>query len=126
MVYGEQVLSRCSEASRHRRPAVAGGPTSVLEEAMSKLLYKPLAVLASVLGNALAGAVFKKAWKIATREDEPPQVTGTRGTWKEVLLAAALRGAIFGVITAAVSRGVEQGIRGLRPSESDEEPQEAA
>jgi hypothetical protein len=93
---------------------------------VSKLLYKPLALLASVLGNALAGAVFKKAWKIATHEDQPPEVTGRQGSWGEVLLAAGMRGAIFGVITAAASRGIEQGVRGLRPSEDDEEPAKAA
>ncbi|HUN35553.1 MAG TPA: DUF4235 domain-containing protein [Trebonia sp.] len=92
---------------------------------MSKWLYKPLALLASILGNALAGAIFKKAWKIATKEDQPPEVTGTQGSWPEVLLAAGLRGAIFGVVTAAVNRGVEQGIRRLRSSEDDSESAKA-
>jgi hypothetical protein len=32
----------------------------VVDKAMIKLLYKPVSVLASVLGGVLAGAIFKR------------------------------------------------------------------
>jgi hypothetical protein len=59
----------------------------------------------------LAGAVFKRVWKIAAREDDAPEATDARRGWREVLLAAALQGAIFGLVKAAVDRGVATGTR---------------
>lgn len=78
---------------------------------MIKLLYKPAGMLVSVLGGMLAGAIFKRVWKIAAREDEAPEATDARRGWREVLLAAALQGAIFGLVKAAVDRGVATGAR---------------
>jgi hypothetical protein len=40
---------------------------------MIKLVYKPLSVLVSVLGGLLAGAIFKRIWKLAAREDDAPR-----------------------------------------------------
>jgi hypothetical protein len=37
---------------------------------MIKVLYKPVSILISVLGGVLAGAIFKRIWKIAAGEDE--------------------------------------------------------
>ena len=34
---------------------------------MIKLLYKPVGMLVSVLGGVLAGAIFKRVWKITAR-----------------------------------------------------------
>ncbi|NKQ53018.1 DUF4235 domain-containing protein [Amycolatopsis sp. K13G38] len=70
-----------------------------------KLLYKPLSMIVSALGGVLAGAVFKKSWKAISGEDEAPRATSTEHAIREVLLAAALQGAIFGVVKAAVDRG---------------------
>jgi hypothetical protein len=69
---------------------------------MIKLLYKPV----SVLGGMLAGAIFKKVWKITAGEDDAPNADARRG-WSQVLLAAALQGAIFAAVNAAVDRGAE-------------------
>jgi Protein of unknown function (DUF4235) len=85
----------------------------VVEKAMIKLLYKPVSMLVSVLGGILAGAVFKKLWKIIGREDDAPKATDARRGWREVLLAATLQGAIFAVVKAAVDRGVAEGTRKL-------------
>lgn len=80
---------------------------------MTKLLYKPVSILVGMLGGALAGAIFKRVWKVAAREDEAPKATDARRGWREVLLAAALQGAIFAVVTAAVDRGAAEGTRKL-------------
>ena len=42
---------------------------------MIKLLYKPAAMLVSVLGGVVAGAVFRQVWKVAAREDDAPEAT---------------------------------------------------
>jgi predicted metal-dependent enzyme (double-stranded beta helix superfamily) len=80
---------------------------------MMKLLYKPVSLLVSVLGGVLAGAIFKRIWKVAAREDEAPQATDAQRGWREVLLAAGLQGAIFAVVKAAVDRAAAEGTRKL-------------
>jgi predicted metal-dependent enzyme (double-stranded beta helix superfamily) len=70
-----------------------------------KLLYKPLNLIVSALGGVLAGIVFRQSWKVISGEDEAPKATSTDHAIREVLLAAALQGAIFGVAKAAVDRG---------------------
>ena len=77
---------------------------------MIKLLYRPVGMLVSVLGGILAGAIFKKAWKVAAGQDQAPRATEARRGWGEVLLAAALQGAIFAVVQAAVDRGAATGV----------------
>ncbi|HVW44508.1 MAG TPA: DUF4235 domain-containing protein [Amycolatopsis sp.] len=73
-----------------------------------KLLYKPLSMIISALGGVLAGAVFKQSWKAISGDDEAPKATATDHRMREVLLAAALQGAIFGAVKAAVDRGGAQ------------------
>lgn len=77
---------------------------------MIKLLYKPLGMVASVLGGILAGAIFKKVWKLTAGEDDAPQATDAHRGWAEVLLAAGLQGAIFALVKAAVDRGAATGV----------------
>jgi Protein of unknown function (DUF4235) len=87
---------------------------------MTKVLYKPVGMLVSVLGGVLAGAIFKQVWKVALSEDDAPRATDADRSWREVLLAAALQGAIFGLVKAAVDRGAAEGTRkvtGVWPGE---------
>jgi hypothetical protein len=78
---------------------------------MIKLLFKPLSLLVSVLSGILAGAIFKKIWQLAAGEDEAPEATDAQRGWREVLIAATIQGAIFGLIKAAVDRGAAAGTR---------------
>jgi hypothetical protein len=80
---------------------------------MTKLLFKPLSLLVSVLSGILAGAIFKKIWQLAAGEDETPEATDAQRGWREVLLAAALQGAIFALVKAAIDRGAAEGARKL-------------
>jgi len=93
---------------------------------MIKLLYKPVSALVSVLGGILAGAIFKKIWKIVGREDGAPKATDARRGWREVLLAATLQGAIFAVVKAAVDRGAAVGTRKLTGIWPGDEGQQSA
>jgi len=76
---------------------------------MVKLLYKPVSILAGVLGGLVAGAIFKQIWKLAAGEGEAPKPTDADKRWPEVLAAAALHGAVFSVVKAAVDRGTAVG-----------------
>jgi predicted metal-dependent enzyme (double-stranded beta helix superfamily) len=80
---------------------------------MIKLVYKPVSLLVSVLGGMLAGGIFKKIWQLAAHEDEAPQATDAARSWPEILLAAALQGAIFAVVKAALDRSAAAGTRKL-------------
>jgi hypothetical protein len=80
---------------------------------MTKLVYKPVSMLVSVGGGMLASAIFKKIWKLAAGADEAPKATDASKGWREILTAAALRGAIFAVVTAAVERLTAEGTRSL-------------
>ena len=96
---------------------------------MIKLLYKPMGMLISVLGGMLAGAIFRKAWKIVAREDDAPKATDAQRGWPEILLTAALQGMIFAVVKAAVDSGAAEGTRkvtGIWPGDEGEQSGQAA
>lgn len=80
---------------------------------MIKILYKPVGLVAGLLGGVLAGAIFKRIWKLAAGEDEAPKATDAGRSWREILLAAAVQGAIFAVVKAAVDRVAAEGTHKL-------------
>ncbi|GGV46589.1 membrane protein [Kitasatospora herbaricolor] len=80
---------------------------------MVRILYKPLGLLFGALGGIVAGAVFKRLWALLGHEDEAPRATDQDRTWKEVLAAAALQGAVFALVKAAIDRGGAVGTRRL-------------
>jgi Protein of unknown function (DUF4235) len=57
-----------------------------------------------LLGGLLAGKVFGLVWKKISDEDEAPLPLSDDYSTREVLLAATLQGAIFGLIKTAVDR----------------------
>jgi predicted metal-dependent enzyme (double-stranded beta helix superfamily) len=77
---------------------------------MTKVQFKLVSMLISVLGGVLAGVIFKSIWKVAAGEEEAPKATDPRRSWREVLLAAVLQGAIVALVKAVVDRGAAQGI----------------
>jgi Protein of unknown function (DUF4235) len=72
---------------------------------MAKLAYRPFGLVLGILASMVAGAVFKQLWtRAAGKEDAPKARQSTHG-WKELLAAAMLQGAIFGLVKAAADRG---------------------
>ena len=80
---------------------------------MSKMQYKALGLLVGVLGGMLASAIVKKVWELTPGHDEAPEAIDTRRSWSEILTAAALQGAIFAVIRAAIERATAAGTEKL-------------
>ncbi|TDU80349.1 DUF4235 domain-containing protein [Streptomyces sp. KS 21] len=70
----------------------------------SKVAYKPVGLALGAGAGLLAGAIFKEVWKLAGHEDDAPNATDEDRQWREILIAAAIQGAIFALVKAAVQR----------------------
>ena len=73
----------------------------------AKILYRPVGIVGSVVAGLIASQVFKQTWKHAAPgdKDDAPRALESEYTLREVLIAAAVQGAIFAVVKAAMSRG---------------------
>jgi hypothetical protein len=72
---------------------------------ISKIAYKPVGLALGATSGMIAGAAFKQAWKLAGHDDDAPDATDEERSWQEILLAAALQGAIFAVRYEFLSPG---------------------
>ncbi|THA75612.1 DUF4235 domain-containing protein [Streptomyces sp. A0642] len=70
----------------------------------SKVAYKPVGLLLGSLSGAVAGGIFKAVWKRIKGEEDAPDATDQQRPWREILVAAALQGAIFAAVKAATDR----------------------
>ncbi|MGW2958482.1 DUF4235 domain-containing protein [Streptomyces sp. NPDC001220] len=68
------------------------------------LVYAPLGFLLSWAGGALGALVFRRTWMALRGEEDAPDALDRDRGWGEVLLAAALQGAVFAVVRSAVDR----------------------
>lgn len=94
----------------------------------ANLLYRPMDLIADMIGGLLSSLIFRKVWSIIEHGDAAPQPTDERRSWKEILLAAGLHGAIFALVKAAVDRGTAEethrltgtwpGAKGQQPGKS--------
>lgn len=80
---------------------------------MAKLWYRPVGMAAGMAAGAMAGLIFKRVWRVAAGERDTPQALDENRTWIEILGAAAVQGAIFAAVKAAVDRGSATGVRRL-------------
>ncbi|MFH9980108.1 DUF4235 domain-containing protein [Streptomyces sp. NPDC017179] len=68
------------------------------------LAYRPVGLVLGWAGGALAGLAFRATWKAVRHEDEAPEPLDENRGWGEILLAAAVQGALFAVVRSAVDR----------------------
>lgn len=78
---------------------------------MKRLLYKPVGLVLGATAGLIAGVVFRQVWRAVAGGDDVPDATDEESGWGEVLAAAALEGAIFAVVRAAVDRAGATGVR---------------
>lgn len=70
----------------------------------SKVAYKPVGLALGAASGLAAGVLFKQVWKVLGHDEDAPGATDEDRSWREVLLAATLQGAIFAGVKAAVDR----------------------
>jgi hypothetical protein len=74
---------------------------------MIKLLYKPWSILFGIVGGLVASKLFATLWSLVGNEQDV-EPTERRTSWKTVVPAAALEGAIYAGVRAAAQRGSAQ------------------
>lgn len=79
----------------------------------AKSVYRPLSLIVSILGGALAGLVFRQVWSRIGSDDIAPDPKDLQQSTTEVLLAAAIQGVVFGLVKAAVDRAGARSFRAL-------------
>jgi hypothetical protein len=101
---GLNLRNACPEEDSINGTPTFHGTTPGYRRFVAKLIYRPIGLLVSVLGGILAGALFKQMWKRVSDKEDPPRAKESEYGWREVLPAAALQGALFGLVKAAVDR----------------------
>jgi hypothetical protein len=79
----------------------------------AKLAYRPVGLVGGILAGTLSGIVFKQIWKAIADEDDAPDALQSEYRMREVVLAAALQGAIFAATKAAIERAGARGFTKL-------------
>ncbi|GAA4570672.1 DUF4235 domain-containing protein [Micromonospora coerulea] len=84
-----------------------------MSKGIGRVAYKPVGVMFGLAAGTVAGVIFRQVWKMTAGDGEAPSATDEDRGWGEILAAAALQGAIFAVVRAAVDRGGAVGVRQL-------------
>jgi hypothetical protein len=90
-----------------------------------KFIYKPFGIALGIVAGLVGRQVFNFVWG-KLDDEEPPEATTELAPWPKVLGAAALQGAIFASVRAAVNRsGAKswQHLTGVWPGERTPDPE---
>jgi hypothetical protein len=77
----------------------------------ARLAQKPVSLLLGAAAGAAAGALFRRGWRMASGAGDVPRATDENSRWGMILAAAALQGAVFAAVKAAVDRASAAGLR---------------
>jgi hypothetical protein len=72
---------------------------------MSKLAYRPFALVFSIVAGMLASAATKKVWTRVSGQEDLPKAKESAYGWKPLLSVAVLQGALMGLMKAVADRG---------------------
>ncbi|MGR7028064.1 DUF4235 domain-containing protein [Geodermatophilus sp. URMC 62] len=82
----------------------------------AKLVYRPVGLAGGILAGVVSGAVFKQIWKRVSGEEDAPDALQSEYSMREVVLAAAIQGAIFAATKAVIDRAGARGFTKLTGS----------
>lgn len=77
------------------------------------LIYKPVGLVTGAVAGLIAGAAFHHLWRALRHDRDVPRASDEERGWGELLVAAAVQGATFGAVKAALDRAAIQGLRQL-------------
>ena len=77
---------------------------------MSRLSYRLVSAVIGIGGGLVARSVFRRVWHGLTGEDGRPEPNDRTAGWGTVVLGAALEGALFAAVRAAVDRAGAVGV----------------
>ncbi|MGX5656970.1 DUF4235 domain-containing protein [Geodermatophilus nigrescens] len=79
----------------------------------AKLVYRPVGLAGGVLAGLISGTIFKQVWKRVSGEEDAPSALQSEYRMREVVLAAAIQGALFAATKAAIDRAGARGFTKL-------------
>jgi chorismate-pyruvate lyase len=79
----------------------------------AKLVYKPVGLVGGIVAGLISGMIFKQIWKRVADEEDAPKALQSEYSMREVVLAAAIQGAIFAATKAAIERAGARGFTKL-------------
>jgi hypothetical protein len=82
----------------------------------AKLAYRPIGLIGGIAAGAVSGAIFKQVWKRVSGEDDAPDALQSEYPMWEIVLSAALQGAIFAAVKASIDRAGARGFTKLTGS----------
>ena len=82
-------------------------PHSKTTSTSAKILYRPVGLVSGIVSGALAGVLFKQIWKVASpsHSKDTPKALESEFPLREIVIAAALQGALYATVKALVDRG---------------------
>jgi hypothetical protein len=89
-----------------------------------KLLFIPVSLGGGLVAGALGRWLFSQVWQ-AFDDQEPPESEHLDTSWSKVLIASALRGAVFAGVRAGVDRSSRMAfmnVTGAWPGEQRPDP----
>ena len=76
----------------------------------ANLAYKPVGLVMGMVATAVSAAMFRQVWRRIGGSDTQPDARDPALDWVEVVLGAALHGAIFAGVRAAMDRAAAAGV----------------
>jgi hypothetical protein len=92
---------------------------------MLKILFIPVSVIGGFAAGFIGKKAFEEVWGLID-EEEPPEPEHRESPWGKLIVAMALRGAIFQVTRGVVDRYSRQrfyGVTGTWPGEARPDPE---
>jgi hypothetical protein len=92
---------------------------------MSRILFIPFGVVGGLIAGFLGKKLFDVAWGLAD-DEEPPEAEHREVSWRKLILANAIQGAIFRATRAAADHGARRAfasVTGSWPGEEAPEPE---
>lgn len=71
----------------------------------ASFVYRPIGLASGMAGGVISGVIFKQVWKRVAGEDDAPGAMQSEYPIRQIVLAAAIQGAIFAVVKALIDRG---------------------